>query len=822
MTGYQQKSRHWQAFFLSMAVSAAIFVPFVIYDRGYFIFLGDFNVQQIPFYKLVHEAVRSGDIFWNWYTDLGVNFIGSYTFYNLTSPFFWLTLPFPTSFVPHLMAPLLILKNSCAALTSYFYLERFVRDKRYAVLGSLLYAFSGFMLYNTFFNHFHEVVVFFPLLLITLERLITENRRGGFALAVAVNAVVNYWFFIGEVVFVILYFCIRSTSPQWKMSLRKFFWTGFEAVLGMGLAMVTFLPSVLAIMGNPRTTSDNLVSGWSFWVYWHEQRLPAILASFLFPPHVPSRPNLFPDHGAQWASLSGWLPMVGASGAVAYCLWAKKDWLKKMLGACLIFALVPGLNSLFILFNNSYYARWFYMFILLLCLATIIAMERRGVDYIRGVRITGAVTAAVILAIGLTPKKTDEEWSLGLASNIPEFWLWAAVTVIGVLLTWLLIQNFKGSRAFFRVCCLCLSVYIVLFGWTYFIVGKSSKSHDDWIIDTCIQGRDTLQMPDDGFARSDFYKTTDNMGMFWHLPTIQAFHSIVPTSIMEFYPEVGVKRDVSSKPDTQYYALRSLLSVKWLFIECSQEEQEPMPGYHLVSTQQNFNIYENENYLPIGFAYNEYLDASDFEEASVAHRSRLLLRGILLEQDAIVRHSDILSKVPDWSLEETDERDFVEDVENRRAQSAHFFEKDNRGFTSRINLKQESLVFYSVPYDKGWSATVNGEPAQIEKASIGFMAVRAPAGENEIRFTYMTPGLLPGLAVSGVSLVILLGYLLLCRRFTRVRPKVQVMLPLEDLSEEEPEEQLTFEEVISQNCAEDPEPGTLPEAPGPEDKKEEP
>ena len=28
--------------------------------------------------------------------------------------------------------------------------------------------------------------------------------------------------------------------------------------------------------------------------------------------------------------------------------------------------------------------------------------------------------------------------------------------------------------------------------------------------------------------------------MYWQIPTIQAFHSIVPGSIMEFYPSIGV------------------------------------------------------------------------------------------------------------------------------------------------------------------------------------------------------------------------------------------------------------------------------------------
>ena len=69
---------------------------------------------------------------------------------------------------------------------------------------------------------------------------------------------------------------------------------------------------------------------------------------------------------------------------------------------------------------------------------------------------------------------------------------------------------------------------------------------------------------------------------------------------------------------------------------------------------------------------------------------------------------------------------------------------DSRGFTSEIDLNRENLVFYSIPYDEGWSATVDGEPAQIEKVNVGFMAVRVPEGEHTIRFDYNTPGLSTG------------------------------------------------------------------------------
>ena len=116
-TGWRRWSQnnYLKALVYGMAVSFLLFIPFILYDNGYFLFYGDFNVQQVPFYQMCHDAVRSGNIFWSWTTDLGANFIGSYTFYLLGSPFFWLTLPFPSAAVPYLMGPLFILKFGCAS-----------------------------------------------------------------------------------------------------------------------------------------------------------------------------------------------------------------------------------------------------------------------------------------------------------------------------------------------------------------------------------------------------------------------------------------------------------------------------------------------------------------------------------------------------------------------------------------------------------------------------------------------------------------------------------------------------------------------------------
>ena len=766
------KSRAWHAFFIALAMAFLLFLPFLIIDKGLFIYYGDFNVQQIPFYRMAHDAVRSGNIFWNWNTDLGANFIGSYSFYLLGSPFFWLTLPFPSEMVPYLMAPLLMLKTASMALTSYFYIRRFVRTDEYAIIGSLCYAFSGFATYNIFFNHFHEAMVFFPLLLIGVEELVQNRRRGVFALAVAVNCIVNYWFFIGEVVFVVLYVFLRMTDRSWGMTVKRFCAVALESVLGLCLAMVVLLPSVLAIMGNPRTTSDNLLYGWNFWIYSTVQRIPQILQTLFFPPELPSRPNFFPDGGAKWSSLSAWLPLFGVSGTAAFLLAARRSWLKKLLFTCLFMALVPGLNSAFILFNNSYYARWFYMPVLLMCLATATALERRDIDYVRGVRWYAGGVLLFMVACGLTPSKTSEgEWKLGLMDEPIRFWLVCLIAVCCVALTLWIVRQLRRNPAFVRTAIALTAAVGCLHGMFFIGSGRLYGTSGSFLRERALAGYDSIAFPgedEDEFFRLDLYNTLDNLGMYWHVPNIQAFHSIVPNSIMEFYPYVGVKRDVSSKPEVNNYALRPLLSVKYLAVSQSEKDAENlMPGYTFSFSQFGYDFYENENYLPMGFGYTTGVRQSVLDTAPLSLRTNVMLEAVGLSDEAMERNADILTELESIDYASLNASGMEEAVEERRQYTCDTFAFDKTGFTATCDLDEDVLMFFSVPYDSGWSATVNGEPVVIEKASVGFMAVRVPAGEAEIRFEYMTPGLIPGAFVSAGGLVLLGVYLLVMRRQDR-------------------------------------------------------
>lgn len=791
-----QKEKYLSTFFIALTVAAALFVPYMIMGEGYFTFYGDFNVQQIPFYMQCHKAVKSGNIFWSWTTDLGANFIGSYSFYLLGSPFFWLTIPFPNWVVPYLMGPLLILKFACAAFTSYFYIRRFTRTPQAARLGGLLYAFSGFSVYNIFFNHFHEAIIAFPILLLAFEQLITENRRMVFALSVALCAVINYFFFFGMVVFTVIYFFVRLFSGDIKVKFSRFIVLIFEAVLGVCLSAFLLMPSILAIIDNTRVSS--ILLGWSAIMYGKEQIYGNIIECFFFPPDIPARPVFFPGANVKWSSLGGWLPLFSMVGIFVWFSQRKNHWLKRVIGICIFMAMVPFLNSAFYAFNTSYYARWFYMPILMMCLATISLTEDSSVNWRSGYKWVLGITLAISLVIGFFPQEDTEhkgKYIFGLYSQSEDgmyvfrFWITCAVAILSLVILGMLLKVLKNDRqAFYRGATACVCIIAIVYGNIFIACGRShSYEIKEVMIDKLIEGKVDLEKSDD--YRIDVYDGVDNTSMYLGYPGINAFHSVVPSSIFEFYDYIGVERSVGSRPDTDQAAIRPLLSVKYLLNRKDNdsksfldEDDEPkMSNYEYIKTDGGYYVYENKNYIPYGFSYNYYMSYDFCDEYSKSSRAAMMLKAILLTDEQIEKYKDILENIeqlemPPFGSDETGttlsqtDSAMEYDCEKLRETAAYSFKRDNTGFTADVTRDKENLVFFSVPYDKGWSATVNGEPAEIEKVNAGFMAVKVGAGSSRIRFEYKTPGLVLGLEITGAAAILLLIYLLFFKLYSKNHP----------------------------------------------------
>lgn len=761
-----RRSRYGQVFLLCLALAATLFLAHCIIDGvagSFFHYAGDFNDQMIPFYAYANAFVKQGGTF-SWATDLGSGFVNAYSYYCLGSPFFWLTIWVPARWMPFTMVPLLCLKFAVAGGGAYLWLRRWVKNEDWSMVGAVLYAFCGYNLYNVFFYFFLDSAALFPYMLAALDDAVLDGRRGRFPFWVALNLLTNYFFFAGQAVFLLLYFACLCAGRAYRLTPRLFGRLAFETALGCAAGCLLLIPAGLSLLQNPRTIDP--FDGYGYLVYGKAQQYLAILFSAFLMPDAPYLTDLFSEGVTKWTSLSAYLPAVGLAGGLAFCRVWRRHPFARLLKVCVLCAFVPVLNSLFYALNSSYYARWYYMPVLVLCAATCMALRReslRRTEVRRALRTVALVTAGAA-AFALVPRRNEDGGLvLGVVDNQLRFWALFAVTFLGIWAfgRWLRRARLQPQGAARRLL-VTLCAFIFLYGNLHLSIAKYAQWYNDLHYAENTWGAvEELQavLPQDGFYRLDAYECYNNMGVWLDRSCINCFHSTVAPHILEFYPTVGVTRDVNSKPDPELYALRGLLSVRYTLVpqdETENWEAEGLPGWTRAAETEHYVLYENENWVPMGLAYEYYLTPEQFESVPEEDRAAVLLKAVVLPQEQAEPLG--LQPLPQAALEACGRADYAADCAALRSTAAAEFTATRTGFTARTERTQAGLVLFTVPYDDGFTATVNGREAEILPADNGLMAVAVPAGTAQITFTYRTPGLRLSAAVTACAWAVYAGY----------------------------------------------------------------
>ena len=768
----QSHKKFWQAVGLCALTTAIFFLPFYILDGGFFHYAGDFNSQQISFYRYMNGFVKGAGYpdstfagaprnTFSWATDLGSGVMNAYSFYLYGSPFFWLSVLLPQSWLPYMMVPLLVLKFGVAGGGAYLYLRRYVKNANYAVLGACLYALSGFAVYNVFFNHFVDVVALFPYLLWALDEAIYEDRHGLFAFWVAVNLLNNYFFFVGQVIFLCIYFVCKLTTKDFRLTARKFGHLLWESVLGVAMGCLLLFPAVLSLLQNPRTI--DLSSGWGFLTYAKVQQYLAILLSWILPPDSPYLTSVWSEGVIKWTSMTAYLPLCSLAGAMAYWRSRKADSKKRIVAVCAVCALVPVLNSAFYALNSSYYARWYYMPTLILAAMTVNALEDPDIDLDAPARGIGWIMlATLVFAVVPVRDDTTETWSFGVLKNPEQFFVVLGFGLLGLMLYRVLCSKWRQDSRFAQRMTAAALVFACAFTMVHIGIGKFGQWHTD--SDLVEQDTNALLLKNDlpeGDYRIDTYKIHDNIGMWLDKSCLQYFGSTAAPSILSFYPGLGVKRDVRSEPEITNYALRGLLSVEYLITTPEQRESfedEADAGWTYLADVDGYTLYHNDNYVPMGFTYDYYVTEATYQTSIKTLRSNLLMRALVLTDEDVAQYGKYLTELSEDMLNDLHYDSYTQDCADRRAHSCSVFQMNNAGFHAEITMDKANLVFFSVPYDDGFTAYVNGEKTDILRVDEGLMAVLCPAGASSIDFVYQAAGLSASRVVTAVAIPVWVVY----------------------------------------------------------------
>lgn len=248
---------------------------------------------------------------------------------------------------------------------------------------------------------------------------------------------------------------------------------------------------------------------------------------------------------------------------------------------------------------------------------------------------------------------------------------------------------------------------------------------------------DDIRAQDDGFFRMEKSKPLP----FLNDPMIQAYYG---TTSYHGFPEAGIvqfARQLNLSPEslrlTSYRhgfghrtPLMTLFSVKYYLAY----RYHAMPeGYVPIGGNRSLTIGMNENASPLGFVYTSLVQQTVFEQLSMDDRERVLLAcGVIdptvpssISVPCTATPSPTTSTVP-FTLDQ--------------------FSEDH--LEGSVSMRSPGILFFSIPYDKGWTASVNGQPVDMLPVNYGFIGLPLAPGNHRVTLAFAPPGWRSGCLIS--------------------------------------------------------------------------
>ena len=100
-----------------------------------------------------------------------------------------------------------------------------------------------------------------------------------------------------------------------------------------------------------------------------------------------------------------------------------------------------------------------------------------------------------------------------------------------------------------------------------------------------------------------------------------------------------------------------------------------------------------------------------------------------------------------------DTQTLTEAIQKIKEQPVTVSTSKNKVFAT-YDVKQDTSIFFTIPYDKGWSAYQDDKKIEIKQAQTGFMKVDVPKGKGTITLSFIPNGFITGLICSFTSLLL--------------------------------------------------------------------
>lgn len=199
---------------------------------------------------------------WSFGLGYGADVVTTLQYYCLGEPLAFLTILVPERFCKLWFEVLIVLRPYLAGLSFAAYVRyAFPRARRRALFGgALVYAFCGTVLYLGMLHPFFVTpMIYFPLLLLGVERVLQEKRPLVLMLSVWMAGITNFYFFYMLAILTAAYGVCRvlfRARRAWKHAFAELLTLLGGAVVGTMAAGAILVPILVQYQSDPRSATE--------------------------------------------------------------------------------------------------------------------------------------------------------------------------------------------------------------------------------------------------------------------------------------------------------------------------------------------------------------------------------------------------------------------------------------------------------------------------------------------------------------------------------------------------------------------------------------
>ncbi len=213
------------------------------------------------------------------------------------------------------------------------------------------------------------------------------------------------------------------------------------------------------------------------------------------------------------------------------------------------------------------------------------------------------------------------------------------------------------------------------------------------------------------------------------------YSSTMTADAYKFFENLGMER-YAARVSTHYTGTQitdDLFGIKYILKEKLIYENE----------NERLSVTVNEDALPFGYLSEKDVVSLDLEEYEKGKEAQKALF------NSIVRDGS---------------RNYDEAITYLHKNGFELTEFDTDLIKGTVKAEKDGVMLFSIPFDEGWSVTLDGEKVAAQKAAGYLLCFDISEGEHEIELSYTVPGIKTGAIISLVSLIAFLGFMFLKKK----------------------------------------------------------